>query len=141
MAADHLAGRKYALFPPHASRNLVTFSSHPKALEKGLEMWQDFGLCVRNVPLACEKPPSKFFQVISPQRDKSSLSQALTKAGQLKKNPPKLYSSLTAPCKPPEVCTQAPLRETQCRSPGVEACWGVTRDEGPTTSSLSSARR
>lgn len=72
-------------FSPRVSRNLVTFSSCPQALEKELEMWQDFGLWVRNVLLACENPPSKFCQVICLWREKSSHSWALTKSRQIKK--------------------------------------------------------
>lgn len=104
-------------FPLHASRNLVTFPSCPQALEKRLEMWQDFGLCVRNLLLACEKPPSKFCHVICLRRDKSSCSQVLVRAGQLKKNPPELYSSLTALCEPPP--RSAP--EPPCMKPSVAA--------------------
>lgn len=128
MVADLLAGRKYAPFP----LPMVTFPSCPQALEKSLKMCQDFGLCVRNVLLACEKPPSEFSQDKSPWRDKSSCSQALPKSGQLKTSATSLYSSLTAPHEPPKVYTWAPLRETKCCNPGGTAsCWGLTKRKVP----------
>jgi len=90
-------GENMLFSPLHASRSLMAFSSCPQALGKGLEMWQHFGSCLRNVLLACEKPPSKFCRVTSLRRDKSSRSQALSKAGQLKKSSLALFQSCSSP--------------------------------------------
>lgn len=81
----------------------MTFSSCPQALEK--KTWNVAGFwLVCQICAAClqkkKKTPSKFCQVISLWRDKSSCSQALAEAGQLNKSSLALFQSHGSPWAP-----------------------------------------
>lgn len=101
MVAAHLAGRKYALFFHPCSKKFGDLFFMPPGF--GKKTWSVAGFwLVCQICAAClqKKPPSKFCQVISLWRDKSSCSQALAEAGQLKKSSLALFQSHGSPWAP-----------------------------------------